>query len=381
MRKLITWPVAIMMVLNIGQLPIFAAVQTLTGNGLTLTYNDTNCGAGVSASDCNTIMRTAFDKTAGQFQLPGLKDYLSYMSTAQSVTTKGHGVDYTTNPSLFVVGVSGGMGIEVGEKSLSEAAQSYKNSGSVPAFGTAFQFSAMGGINLGAIKSLPAFGPVDLKRLTVYAHAGALDITSLVSVDGLNIRSNQFGLHGKYKVIESKSLGFGTLNWGGFDLISGLTVANNTIKYQKNFDAQTSGSGTISDPAISIAPTGSITTSNSAVAIPFEVATSVRVLYVLSLFGGTGIDLNFGRSSVEMDVRSLSVTSTVAGTTTNLTDASIKLNASESSGGRFGDVRFFGGMAINLIPLRNTNMLSLVIQGNVTAGGSYSTMMGVRAGW
>jgi hypothetical protein len=360
---------------------VSAATQVLSGNGLTLTYNDANCGLGVSASDCNTMMQNAFNNSSQQFQLGVLKDYLKYMSSAQSLTTKGHGVDYTTNPSLLVVGATGGAGVDIGGKSLSEAEASIKTSGSIPAVGSAFQFSIMAGLNLGYLKTLPEFGPIDLKRLTVYVHAGGFNFSSLLAQDGLTVKSSQFGFHGKYKLIQPKSVGFGTLNWGGLDFISGFTVASNTLDYQKTFDQQSSGSGTAASPKISITPAGAITVTNTAIAIPFEIATSVRLLYILSLFGGAGIDLNFGKSTVDMNLASTSISSTVNGNTAALNDANMKVSASESSAGRFGDVRFFAGTAVNFIPLKNTNVLSWIVQGNISTGGGYGVLTGVRAGW
>lgn len=373
----------LLVIMGIAILPraIFSATQTLSGNGITLTYNDANCGGGVSASDCNNIMQQAFQRAQGDFQLNGLKDYLKYMSSAQSVTTKGHGVDYTTNPSLFVVGVSGGAGVDLGGRTFTEAKDSLNSSGSIPKVGYAYQFSVMAGLNLAALKGLPELGPIDLKRLTIFGHGGGFDFSSVVGRDGLTLKSAQFGFHGKYKLILPKSISFGLLNWGGLDFVSGFTYASNSLKYQSSFDPQSTGVGTVSDPKINITPAGSIGLSNTAIAIPFEIATSVRLLYILSLFGGVGIDLNFGRSTIDMAVGSTSITSTVGGTTTTLSDASLKITASESSGGRFGDARFFGGTAINLVPLKSTNMLSLIVQGNVTVSGNYGVMLGVRAGW
>lgn len=356
----------------------WGAQQILSGNGITLTYDDTTCG--VSAPTCNSLMQSGFNSSVNQFQLNALKDYLKYMSSAQSMATKGQGVDYTTNPSMFVFGASVGLAVDVGSQTLSYVKDSLSKSGSIPAFGAGYQFSVMGGVNLGAFKMLPAFGPFDLKKLSLYMHAGGYNFSDLIKQDGVTAKSSQFGMHAKYKVIDPKSMAVGLFNWGGIDLITGVTIASNTITYQRSFDEQSTGSGTLTDPQIKIKPAGTIGIDNGAVAVPFEIATSVRLLYILSLFGGAGIDLNFGKTTVDMAVSSSSITTTVNGNPNTVT-GNLKIAATDSSGGRFGDVRFFTGFALNIVPLKNTNVLSLIGQANISTGGGYGAMLGVRAGW
>ncbi len=356
-----------------------AATQVISNNGLTLTYDDAACG-GAGASACNTAMQTAFNKVSDKFQLGALPNFLKYMSSAQSISTKGQGVDYTTNPSIFVVGGTMGVAIDIGDLSVKEAANALSKSGGLAAAGYATQFSVMAGINLGAFKfGAPLFGVIDLNRFTVYGHAAGYDFSSLIKQDGLTVKSSQFGFHTKYKLLEPRSIGLGSLNWGGLDLVTGLSVASNTLGYQKTFDQISTGDGTTSSPQIRVIPGGSINVKNNAVTIPFEVATSVRILYFLSLFGGAGLDLNFGKSSVDMALTSTQLTATVSGTTVNA--GNMIASAAESNSGRFGDLRFFAGLALNLVPLKNTNVVSLIVQGNISTGGGYGANVGVRAGW
>lgn len=372
--------VAVTMIVLAAATGAWGAQQTLSGNGITLSYDDTTCGAGVSQADCNSLMQSAFNSNTNQFQLNGLKDYLKYMSSAQAMSTKGQGVDYTTNPSVFVFGATIGAAVDIGGQTLAAARESLTKSGSIPAVGGAYQFSVMGGVNLGVFKMLPAFGPIDLKKLSVYVHGGGFNFSDIIKQDGVTAKSSQFGFHAKYKIIDPKSLGFGLLNWGGLDFLTGLTFASNSLTYQKSFDEQSTGSGTVTDPQIKIKPAGTIGITNNAIAVPFEVSTSVRLLYILSLFGGAGIDLNFGKTTVDMAVSSSSITSTVGGVT-NTVSGNLRISAAESSAGRFGDVRFFTGFALNLVPLKNTNVLSLVGQANISTGGGYGVIVGVRAGW
>ncbi|MBN8222385.1 MAG: hypothetical protein J0L53_15790 [Spirochaetes bacterium] len=371
---------AILLTFTVFFSPLWAAQQTITGSGATLVYDDNSCGGASFATQCQSAMNTAFNKTIGQFQLPNLQDYMKYMSSAQAVSTKGQGVDYTTNPSVFVVGVSAGAGLDTGNSSLSDVVKSFSKGGSLPPGGYGLQFSIMAGLNMSVFKfKSPILGVIDLNRLTVYGHAAAFDFSSLIKQDGLTVKSSQFGFHTKYKILEPRSAPAGLFNWGGLDFITGLTIASNNVTYKRSFDEIVSGSRTLSDPEIRLTPAGTVSLSNNAVAVPFEIATSVRLLYFLSLFGGAGIDLNFGKSSMDVSLGSVSVAANTG--SGNTAAGTLTAGASESSNGRFGALRFFAGAAINLVPMKNTNVVSLITQANISTGGGYGLMVGVRAGW
>ena len=103
-------------------------------------------------------------------------------------------------------------------------------------------------------------------------------------------------------------------------------------------------------------------------------STSVRVLYILSLFGGAGVDLNFGKSTIAAN---LSGPVTVSGTSVG----SATLTVGDEKGPNFGALRFFAGPQLNLVPLKNTNLLSLYAQGNYSTGGNYGVHAGLRIAW
>lgn len=351
---------------------VWGASQTLSGNGLTLTYDDTQCGT--SAATCNSQMQQQFNSYSSQFSLPDLSGIMKYMSSAQSISSKGHGVDYTTNHSLFVFGANISSGFDTGGQSLSSAIDGLKNSSSINNVGFGLQMSFMAGVNLGYFKSLPM-----LERFKVYVHGGSMDYTSMLNItSGYTWKSAAVGAHVQYSLIQPKSLGVGLLNWGGVNLTSGLTYADNTLSGRNTYGTTSSGSGTLSSPLISGAASGAITLKSTALTVPLEVSTSVRVLYILSLFGGAAIDFNFGKATLDLDL-SAPLTSTVNGSSSSLGTAALK--TSQSGSGRSTDLRFFAGTAINLVPLKNTNVLSLLVQANASVGGTYGVVLGVRAGW
>jgi hypothetical protein len=222
------------------------------------------------------------------FQVPNMGSFLGSMSNAQSITNKGQGVSYATDHSLFVAGGSFGLGLS------GDLGGSFNSSSGLPPVGLGVQASGMVGLSLARFP-LPALGPIDLKRLTVFINYFGYSNDSLVS--SLTIKTNTFGMHAQYKVIDGKNIGgLGLLNWGGVAFTTGFDVSSNSINYKVGQSVSVTSSG----QTYTWTPD-----SNSALAldansfsIPLELSTSIRTLYILSLFGGVGVDLNFGKSSI-----------------------------------------------------------------------------------
>ncbi len=307
------------------------------------------------------------DKINSEFKVPEMGSFLKAMSDAQVLATKGQGVSYATEHSVFVVG--GGLGI-----GLSNGTAIGKTSGGLPPIGLGAQGSAMVGISLSRVP-LPALGPLDLKRVTLFANY--LGYTNDGLVDSLTINTNMVGFHLQYKLIEAKNLGgIGILNWGGIAITSGIDIASNTLRYKIGQSISTDVSGS----TVSWTPNSSsaLELKASVVSIPIEVSTSVRLLYVLSLFGGLGIDLNMGKAEIAANLNG-NISST--GAVNNPNAGSASLNITENQGPNFGHLRFFAGPQLNLVPLKNTNLLSIYAQGNVSTGGNYGVHAGARIAW
>jgi len=318
-----------------------------------------NTGFGTTA---DAALQAEIDK---QFQVPSMGTFLGQMSNAQAITNKGQGVSYASDHSLFVVG--GGLGAGLNTTS----GFSFSSSGGLPPIGIGVQGSIMAGLSLSKFP-LPAIGPVDLKKITVFVNFFSYSNDSLV--DSLTIKTNTFGIHFQYKFMEGKNIGgLGVLNWGGLAFTTGFDVSSNAMTYKvgQKISASSSGVTYTWTPASS----SSLTLDASSFSIPLEVSTSIRLLYALSFFAGTGIDLNFGKSTV-----SANMTGPVTNSF-NATQGSATLTLGEETGPSFGALRFFFGPQINIVPLKNTNLLSIYAQGNVSTGGNYGAHAGIRIAW
>jgi len=310
------------------------------------------------------------DKINSSFQIPAMGNFLTSMSNAQSLANKGQGVSYATEQSLFVVGINGGVGIN----NTGSSGFDFKGNGGLPGIGVGIQASGMVGISLSKLP-LPSLGPIDLKRFTVFVNFFSYSNDS--AIDSLTAKTNTFGLHLQYKLIDGKNLGgIGILNWGGVALTTGFDVSSNNLNYKigQTISTPVSGSTVTWTPNAA----SSLSLDSSVFTIPIEISTSVRVLYVLSLFGGVGVDINSGKTSIGANMDGI-ISST--GTVTNANAGNAQLNINESSRPSVGQARFFIGPQLNLVPLKNTNVLSLYAQLNIATGGNYGAHAGVRIAW
>jgi hypothetical protein len=178
----------------------------------------------VTTSDATAtaLLKAEIEK---QFQVPTMNDFLGRMSNAQSLSNKGQGVSYATDHSLFVVGGSGGVGFS------SASGFDVQTSGNgLPPVGIGVQGSIMAGMSLSKLP-VPALGPVDLKKLTVFVNFMGYSNDSIVS--SLSMKTNTFGIHAQYKFIDGKNIGgLGLLNWGGMAFTTGFDVSSNSLTYK-----------------------------------------------------------------------------------------------------------------------------------------------------
>lgn len=89
------------------------------------------------------------------------------------------------------------------------------------------------------------------------------------------------------------------------------------------------------------------------------------------------MDLMFSSSALAASV-SGPVSATVSGVTSTVGSATV--TGTENGKGNAIGLRGFFGFALNLVPLKSTNLLSLVVLGNAGTAG-YSVKVGVQGAW
>jgi hypothetical protein len=127
-----------------------------------------------------------------------------------------------------------------------------------------------------------------------------------VNFDALN-----WGISLNYQLIKQKSL-FGLVVWRGISIGSGLLYQSNKIDYELNIDpiredfSESLNLGpVIGQEAVAgtlvLNPSVKLGIESTTYTIPLELMTSLRLLYILNLSIGGGVDLNFGSTDIILE--------------------------------------------------------------------------------
>jgi hypothetical protein len=227
--------------------------------------------------DVETFEQDVETKVTEALQLSEVQRFLRSFANASSFSSRGIGVDYASNSERYVLGFAANIAVSA----------DLGGDDDVPTVGVAPNFTLMGGVNLRRWKhpELTLFG-----NLFHYdADSGALHggITSL-------------GLHAQYKLFSPTSgVARHFARWGGLDLTGGLELARWDLglggDLSQSFDVGTEG-GASSE--ITAAVGGRFDLGATTVTMPIEVTTNVRLLYVLGLYAGAGLDVQVGAAEI-----------------------------------------------------------------------------------
>ncbi len=328
----------------LGFVPAIAVAQT------TVDFQVDDARAQQFGVDPTTAEQELIQTLTDALQLADPERFMVSMAEAAAIAGKGLGVDYASNPSKFVFGVSLGTGANANGLVLDRDPQS------LPEGGFSAQTSAMVGVNLGLLAGSDG-GMTLWDRITVSAHG--MSFKSPASNRGFRGFMTNYGGHVTFKVIGKGESGI--WDWGGLDITTGYENAT----YRLDFTGNTpfSAGGDLTWDA-----TGRYVLTSSADSIPFELSSNIRVS-VITLFAGAGLDLNMAETVGDGSISGpISVDTTSGpeaigiGTITNLTRGEAEPLA----------IRGFGGVQVNILPLK----LYAGIQGSSRA--SASLQAGIR---
>jgi hypothetical protein len=239
----------------------------------------------------------------GLFQVTNVNSFLRDFQNAQSFSSKGLGVDYASEATLAEVGATLSL--------ASNIDKAYKPSGSYtdpPIQGGGLNFSLMGGLGLGL------FG---LDPVMIFANWFKGSAT-LGQIDG---KYQNWGLHGQLRLL-GPSRGMSAtkllIRWGGIAVTSGVDYAHVGLstsgKIASKFDVAQGAS-----VAVTSADNLSFTLDQTTWSVPLEVTTSLRLLSLITVYGGLGFDWQLGGDcNMHILMDGASLTSKVQGTTYNL---------------------------------------------------------------
>ncbi|MFP4407766.1 MAG: Lsa36 family surface (lipo)protein, partial [Spirochaetaceae bacterium] len=200
-------------------------------------------------------------------------------------------------------------------------------------------------------------------------------IPSGTIADEVAFNSLSLGLGATYQLVETKQLPLGFLRWRGISLGSGLLFQRNqtdiTIEVTDEpftsepvtfgdvgfTDADLTGTGLTSASeigTIEVSPTLTAAIESRTYAIPLEVSTGVRILWLLDVNLGAGIDLVFGSSGFNLGAGAEAefVPSDAAAPYVSSVPGSASFSASSSEGPQFLRPRLTGGAGLNLGPVK-----------------------------
>lgn len=211
------------------------------------------------------------------YQVLKAQSYLRNFGDAFAFTTKGLGVDYASNPTLFVVGVAGNLSLNV----QNAYAPDSKTRPPIDAMGLNASF--MGGVSLANLGvPLTVYGNFYKGSASFDQHRG--DLTS-------------WGAHAQLKLFAPRprrSLGL-PIQWGGLDVTTGVDYGRLKLAL---------GSGSIrsivplqtpaGDAQLVANMTGTFDLDLRTYSIPLELTSNVTLLYFLTLYGGLGFDWQVG---------------------------------------------------------------------------------------
>ena len=266
------------------------------------------------------------------FQVADVGSFLRDFQNAQSFASKGLGVDYASETTLVEVGATLSV--------ASNVDKAYKPSGSYtdpPISGGGANFSLMGGLG---------FGLFGLDPVMVFANW----FKGSASFGQLDGSYNNWGLHGQLRLLgpsrKSSAAKF-LVRWGGIAITSGADYSRVTLNAKKDLHS------TFTLPAASAQfPDGSVTVKNDGLltfslqqttwTVPLEVTTSLRLLSLVTIYGGFGLDFQLGGGSdllINMESGNLSGRIGNGPTIDNLGSAQITVNQhANPSAARFREI-------------------------------------------
>jgi hypothetical protein len=207
-----------------------------------------------------------------------------------------------------------------------------------------------------------------IDRLRVNAKFGYFNLPYGTIADEVSFRSMTIGVGADYQIVETRSVLAGVLRWRGVSLGSGLNYQTNTTAIELTIeDDSLSIPVTKTDLGVTVpgAPEtlGDLVLSpgveaeilSSSWSIPLEVSTGLRVLYILDVNVGAGIDLAIGRSELSLGAGSEIDFEPAAGVNesqVSVDPGSADLGISEESNPQFVRPRLTAGIGLNMGPVK-----------------------------
>ena len=346
--KLLSLSLMLLLVAGAGQ--VFAL--QFDGTAPTISTGNTTVDDAV-----NPIISSYFDTALDEAnsEIENIKSKQSKLATAFGTANAhvSHAATQRSYPNydLFAITVGSMMSVRVPSidpNEIQNIGDDIQNDGDVE-LGLAWQvWSAQVGINTSKLL---------LEGLYVSLKFGMLEIDGVPGADEFKADSFTIGALVDYSIFKERSL-FGIVKWRGLMLSSGVIYESNKIDYtleiddvSQSFDLSAASGGVFNSASVIIDPSVDFGIHSSSIVVPVEVNTAVRLLWLLNLSLGAGVDFNFGKTDIILksggDVRLGGDLEGVAGS-----DGNVSLDAStKDEWNKFVTPKLMAGVGFSLGPV------------------------------
>lgn len=299
---------------------------------------------GITPADLASKIR---DQVNTAYDAGNVNGFIRSFSDATSFSTRGLGVDYVSMPSNLILGVGANFAI---------AASGDFNASQRPTAGLAADIGFMAGYNL-ANQGAP--------RWTLFANGFYRNAT----LNDLSGGIATAGFHAQYRLVQpqqASGLSTDVLRWIGLDLTSGLEFTRWNLGIDRDITTDVSVDGTNGSAALTLQSTGTFNLSSTAMTLPVELTTGIRIALLVSVYVGAGIDFTASSGSLTTNLTGnlLTTDQKNVGTTT--------ITGGGSSSGSPLAERVMAGAQLNLWKLK------VYVQLNASATPAASVGAGIR---
>ena len=223
-----------------------------------------------------TLIQKVQDEINNIYQTARISSLLDAFVNTTEFANRSLGVDYDTRPGELMIGaaVDGALASD----------EAFRTGGHLTT-GAIINFAAMAGANLGRW---------DHPRWSVFAN-GFYESGSLKGLDGHLLSA---GAHVQY--IAVKATAPSNARWIGVAVTSGLEISRWTLGEGAPIVTKFTLQGTTPGESrnLTLTSTGTLSLVATTATIPIEVTTGIRLLDVITLYGGGGVDLSVGSSTI-----------------------------------------------------------------------------------
>ena len=239
-------------------------------------------------------LQAAFDAEIAKAEAEINKDFpsgntkrlMEGMADSSAIAGKGIGSDYASGMEVFLIGAGVGVGADLEKDKQTDSDLS----------GVGVSPGIIIGANLGFMDAQKILG-LETSKLNVYLSGMSYSLDRKMGdgdKDQIEADLTSFGLHVSYDWV--KGSGSKLFGWGGVKLHTGYEYNSSKFSFTSTINEQISaesGGQTVSG-TINGKPNAQIEVTTHSV--PIEISSSVQFLYILSMYGGFGVDFNFGEA-------------------------------------------------------------------------------------